>query len=125
VGIGGGLCPDQQPGCAVTCHWSQSPTPCYPLGEPVENHNTTKEQAPDDPPQECMGQPVSLTTGAMFLTHTDAVVGDLVFTRTFHSLRMGNTNQGQPSFRGLRSGMERERREASDELRPAIHRSEE
>jgi YD repeat-containing protein len=98
VGSGGGLCPDQQPGCAVTCHWSALPTPCFPLAEPVENHDKTKEQAPDRPPEECMGQPVSLTTGAMFLTHTDAVVGDLVFSRTFHSLRMGLTHQGQPSF---------------------------
>jgi RHS repeat-associated protein len=70
----------------------------FPLAEPVENHDKTKEQAPDKPPKECMGQPVSLTTGAMFLTHTDAVVGDLVFSRTFHSLRMGLTHQGQPSF---------------------------
>jgi YD repeat-containing protein len=98
VGVGGGLCPDQQPGCTVTCHLSILPTPCFPLAEPVENHKQTKEQGPDDPPQECMGQPVSLTTGAMFLTHIDAVVGDLVFSRTFHSLRMGNTNQGPPSF---------------------------
>ena len=34
-----------------------------------------------------MGEPVSLTTGAVFFTHTDAIVGDLVFSRTYNSRR--------------------------------------
>src|SRR5262249_38576896 len=39
------------------------------------------------------GEPVSLTTGAMSFTHTDAVVGELAFSRTFNSLRVSDATR--------------------------------
>jgi hypothetical protein len=36
-----------------------------------------------------VGEPVSVTTGAMSFTHADAAVGDIVVSRTFNSARVG------------------------------------
>jgi RHS repeat-associated protein len=42
------------------------------------------------PPQACSsaGQPVSVTTGEMYFSHTDAVVGELAFTRSYNTARI-------------------------------------
>src|SRR5262245_4572230 len=93
VGYGGGLCPDQQLGCALACTATVSSNSCFPVGDIVESERK-KEPSANQPPS-CMGEPVSLTTGGAFFTHTDAVVGSLVLSRTFHSRRLGLTSQGQ------------------------------
>jgi hypothetical protein len=45
-------------------------------------------------PKSARGKPVSVTTGSMFFTHTDAVVGELAFSRTFDSARVANQRFG-------------------------------
>jgi RHS repeat-associated protein len=73
-------------GCEVFCSYPESDTPCRP---DMEGLGTPPRQPEPAPPQACTsaGLPVSVTTGEMFFTHTDAQVGELVLTRTYNSAR--------------------------------------
>ena len=62
--------------------------PCFGFEEVECDDDCTKKKPGAPSPPSSRGKPVSLTTGGAFFTHTDAVVGDLVFSRTFHSRRM-------------------------------------
>ena len=64
-----------------------------PDPEPLEPPEEEPEQPKPTPPCPAAGEPVSLTTGAMFLTHTDAVVGELRLSRTFNSQRTTNPHR--------------------------------
>jgi RHS repeat-associated protein len=46
------------------------------------------KQPTPTPPCPAVGEPVSVTTGDMFLTHTDAVVGDLAVIRSYNTARL-------------------------------------
>src|SRR5262249_4904211 len=45
-------------------------------------------------PETSRGGPISVTTGAMFLTHTDAVVGELSLSRSYNSARLSTDRSG-------------------------------
>ena len=64
----------------------------------VPNPEMSKPPPPPDqveePPPTCGGHPVIFATGAMFFTHVDAVVGDLVVSRTFNTASMAAGRYG-------------------------------
>jgi YD repeat-containing protein len=94
---GGGLCSPGVCGCWLGCMLTTLTTqPCPPAVQPIEvgcnlggsgGSSNSNNKPTGHTPQSSIGKPVSLTTGAAFFTHTDAVVGDLVFSRTYNSLR--------------------------------------
>ncbi len=101
LGYGGTVCDPGPPpicGCGLACFVvEQRDHPCPPAVQPIEVScrreapagappNTSFSPTSNAPPSG-MGEPVSLTTGAVFFTHTDAIVGDLVFSRTYNSRR--------------------------------------
>jgi YD repeat-containing protein len=70
--------------------------PCVPDVEPP---CTTCEQGgaggpSSSPPPSAEGLPVSLTTGAVFFTHTDAAGGELALSRTYNSARVTSGRYG-------------------------------
>jgi len=50
-------------------------------------------EVPPCPDCDRVGQPVSVTTGDMFFTHTDAIVGELAVARTFSSGRVADSSR--------------------------------
>lgn len=84
-----GVMVDGVSGCGVECLDYETDTPCPQQG--IERAGTCPPPPPGTPsaPQQpgCEGQPVSVTTGEMFFTHTDAVVGDISFSRTYNTAR--------------------------------------
>lgn len=98
-------CPPPPGGCCVvTCtYWIDYTRPCFartpepPTVQPSSCDAPGPANASSPPatrpcpncPPVAAGEPVSVTTGHVFFTHTDAVVGDLKVTRTFNSNRLG------------------------------------
>ena len=85
-------------GCSVECVAIDGPA-CLAEVETPDNPPNVKppNSAPPPsgpPPPQCLGKPVSLTTGAMFFTHTDATVGDLTLSRTYNSRRLTTGRYG-------------------------------
>ena len=71
--------------------WSEHVSFCPTGSDPVEPPTTPPPPPnPGGPPcpPTSVGNPVSLTTGAMFFTHSDASVGELVVSRTFNTSRL-------------------------------------
>lgn len=76
--------------CGITCAYvRETDTPCS--GVDPEPPGCPTGNCPK-PPGEA-GKPVSLTTGEMYFTHTDAATGDLAFIRTFNSGRAANATR--------------------------------
>lgn len=85
-------------GCRVSCDYVEWDVPCLSdverTGTPRLCKRRPKPSAPR--PEASAGEPVSLTTGEVFFTHSDAVVGELSFARTYNTARLSP---------GLRYGM--------------------
>jgi RHS repeat-associated protein len=106
LGYGGStLCAPNVYGCGVACRVVTDYNRLCLLGngaiEPIEPCSTPAAESPaatggsgtdrpkaHQPPSKNGANSVSTTTGAAFFTHTDAVVGDLVFARNFNSRRL-------------------------------------
>ncbi len=89
AGGGGGTIQNGVIGCGRACDVGPVEGVCVadvevPCEDCQRNGGGTSAPAPPT----SRGKPVSLTTGNVFFTHTDAVVGDLALTRTFHSGRL-------------------------------------
>ncbi len=75
------LCPDIEVPCLA----------CLRREVAAGSSPSTGREVPGGPAYE--GEPVSLTSGAMSFTHTDAAVGELVFSRTFDSGRVSDPSR--------------------------------
>jgi RHS repeat-associated protein len=86
--------------CSVECHDAVGELAC-----PGPNGNRNIELPCNDCDQlqkggapaapTTRGKPVSVTTGAVFFTHTDATVGELSLSRTYNSGRLDSTRYGR------------------------------
>ena len=88
------------PGCLVSnCLGAETQRPCDPrleeTGTPPQPSSGGGGSPPGNPPcpnGPCPpGQPVSVTTGEMYFSHNDAVVGELSLTRTYNTARLTPT----------------------------------
>jgi RHS repeat-associated protein len=83
--------------CCFDCHAVPDyGRPCVPDVEPpcTTCGGAGAGGSSSPPPPSAEGRPVSLTTGAVFFTHTDAVVGELALTRTYNSARVTSGRYG-------------------------------
>jgi hypothetical protein len=75
-------------GCLVHCEAEETEQACVPM----EKTGTPPPPPPGvpaaPPPPSCAGLPVSVTTGEVFFTQTDARVGEIELTRTYNSARV-------------------------------------
>jgi len=93
--------------CRVTvpgtlCGGVEPPTTQSCTIERVANASTAGAGKPSAPkPPTSVGEPVSITTGAVFFTHIDASVGDLIFARSYNSDRVLNSDASRYGVFGL------------------------
>jgi RHS repeat-associated protein len=86
MGYGGG-----DGGCCAACAYTPIyGTPCVDVEYPLDDESPGGGPGGPSPPQppQARGCPVSLTTGQVFFTHTDAVVGEVEVSRTYDTIRL-------------------------------------
>lgn len=110
----GAGCGPGQPGCIMSCWTVQTAWPCTTDYERTGTPACASGGGPGaPPPPTSQGMPVSLTTGEMFLTHTDAKLGALVFSRTYNTQRLTSAGRYGSFGRGWNTSFEERLRSVS------------